>query len=142
MGAIVWLIVAAVLAVLELAAGEFTLLMLAGGALATVGIAVFDVPIWAEVLTFAVSSIGLLVFLRPYLKKRLHRPQALDTSPKALVGHSAEVLEEIGAGSGQIRLEGSIWSARALDPTTTFAVGEHVTVISIDGPTAVVWKEP
>lgn len=142
MGSIIWLIVAAVLAVLELAVGEFTLLMLAGAALATVGVAFFDVPLWAEVLTFAVSAIGLLAFVRPYLKKRLHQPKALDTSPSALVGHRAEVLEEIGKQSGQIRLEGSIWSARALDPTTTFAVGEHVTVISIDGPTAVVWKEP
>lgn len=126
---------------MELAVGELTLLMLAGGALLTAGVGLFDVPVWAEVATFAVSSLGLVAFLRPYLKRRMSKPQALDTSPRALVGHSAKVLEPITPGGGQITLDGSIWSARALDPEESFEVGEHVTVVSIDGPTAVVWKD-
>jgi len=140
-GAIIWFIGALVLAGLELAVGEFTLLMLGGAALFTAGVSLIGVPLWAELLSFALASLALLLFLRPALKKRLHKPAALDTSIKALIGHRAEVLEDITAHKGQIRLDGSIWSARSLDPAHTFEQGEFVSVISIDGATAVVWKE-
>lgn len=141
MGAIIWFIAALVLGGLELLVGEFTLLMLAGGALAGGGVALFGAPLWASALAFAITSLGLLVFIKPALKKWAHKPQALDTSPKALVGTHAEVIEEVGGTGGQVRLDGSIWTARSMDPSHSFAVGERVTVISIDGTTAVVWKE-
>lgn len=141
MGAIIWFIGALVLAGLELAVGEFTLLMLGGAALATAGVALIGVPVWAEFVTFAVAALGLILFIRPAIRRRLHTPKVLDTSPKALVGHRAEVLEEITSSSGQVRLDGSIWSARSMDPTHTFAEGEFVNVINIEGTTAIVWKE-
>ncbi|WP_179948257.1 NfeD family protein [Corynebacterium liangguodongii] len=142
MGALVWFIAAAVLAGLELLAGEFTFLMIAAGAL-TAGVAAFTaIPLWAEVAVFGVSSLAFWVFLRPYLHKRFHAPLLYDDSPRALVGQRAEVIEDITPGSGQVRLEGSIWSARSLDPAETIPAGQHVTVSDIDGPVAVVWKEP
>lgn len=140
-GAIIWFIGSLVLAGLELAVGEFTLLMLAGAALATAGVSLIGVPVWVEFATFAVSAFALLFFLRPALKRRLHKPAALDTSVRALVGKNAVVLEDVTGAGGQVRLDGSIWSARSMDPAHTFTEGEHVNVISIDGATAVVWKE-
>ncbi|KAA8724278.1 NfeD family protein [Corynebacterium spheniscorum] len=143
MSALVWFIIALVLAGLELAAGEFTLLMLAGGALAASGVALFAPPA-ASVAAFAIASIGLLLFLRPFLRKRLTHPDLLDTTPTALVGRSATVLEAIEPGShtGQIRVNGEIWTAESMDPSTDFRPGDRVTVVRIaDGTTAVVWKE-
>ncbi|QGU07438.1 hypothetical protein COCCU_07525 [Corynebacterium occultum] len=121
--------------------GEFTLLMLGGGALAAAGVSLLGAPLWGATLTFALMSIGLMFFLRPALKRHFHSPLMLDTSTRALVGNQAEVLELVDGHSGQVRLDGSIWSARSMDPSHSFAVGERVTVISIDGATAVVWKE-
>lgn len=141
MGTVIWLIATLVLAGLELAVGEFTLLMLAGGALATAGASLFGLPVWAEIVVFGLSSAGLILFLRPWLKRRYLTPSALDTTPNALVGKQVEVLEDITPSGGQVRLDGSIWSARAVSPTTTIPAGEHVTVANIDGPIAVVWKE-
>lgn len=141
MGALIWFLGALILAGLELLVGEFTLLMLATAALATAGVALVDVPLWVEAATFGVSSVLLLVFLKPVLKRHLTKPGVLDTSQRALVGHTAEVLEAIDAHSGQVRLDGSIWSARSLDPSTRFEEGEQVNVASFDGPTAIVWKE-
>ena len=92
-------------------------------------------------MIFGLSSGALILFLRPWLHRRYLKPSALDTSPKALVGSKAEVLEEITPTGGQVRLDGSIWSARAIDPSFTIPAGEHVTVADIDGPTAVVWKD-
>ena len=43
--------------------------------------------------------------------------------------------------SGQVRFDGSLWSARALDPAEVIPAGQVVTVSDIDGPVAVVWKD-
>ncbi|AWB81884.1 hypothetical protein C3B44_05545 [Corynebacterium yudongzhengii] len=140
MGALIWFLAALVLAGLELMAGEFTLLMLAGAALATAGVALADVPFWLEAATFAVSSLALLVLVKPVLRRQFQKPEALDTSSKTLVGKHAEVLEPVDGRGGQIRLDGAIWSARSLDPQISFAEGEMVSVADIEGPTAIVWK--
>lgn len=141
MGALVWFVAAAVLAGLELAVGEFTLLMLGAGALTTAGIALVGVPMWAEILTFALSSAAFWFFLRPYLHKQFRKPNVYDDSPRALVGKRVEVIEAIGPNGGQVRMDGSIWSARSLDPAEQISAGDIVTVTDIDGPVAVVWKE-
>ena len=109
--------------------------------MATAGASVFGIPLWAEIVIFGLASGALILFLRPWLHRRFKKPAALDTSPKALVGSRAHVVEEITSTGGQVRLDGSIWSARAIDPTFTIPAGELVTVADIDGPTAVVWKE-
>lgn len=142
MGALVWFIAAAVLAGLELLAGEFTFLMIAAGALTAAGASLAGIPLWAEVAVFAASSAAFWLFLRPYLHRRFSSPGAYDDSPRALVGTRAEVVEDITPSGGQVRLDGSIWSARALDPAEAIPAGQLVTVSDIDGPVAVVWKEP
>ena len=141
MGALVWFVAAVLLAALELAVGEMTLLMIAAGALTTAVVALAGVPLGVEVAVFAVSSALFWFFLRPPLRKRLETPKVLDETPRALVGQTAEVIEDVAAGTGQVRLDGSLWSARSLDPAEVIPAGTTVTVYDIDGPVAVVWKE-
>ena len=141
MGALLWFIVAAILALAELAVGELTLLMLASGALVTAGVALAGVPLAAEIAVFTVASVLFWVFLRPPLRKRMEKPLVLDETPRALVGSRAEVVEDIVDGIGQVRFDGSLWAARALDPAATIPARSHVTVYDSDGPVAVVWKE-
>lgn len=141
MGPLVWFIAAATLALLELLVGEMTLLMLGAGALTTAAVALAGVPMWAEVAVFAVASVLFWVFLRPPLRRRMEKPLVLDETPRALVGSRAEVVEDIAGGKGQVHFDGTLWSARSLDPAETIPAGSHVTVYDIDGPVAVVWKE-
>ena len=141
MGPLFWFVAAASLALLELAAGELTLLMLGAGALTTAVVALAGLPLWAEVAVFVAASALFWCFLRPVLRRRMDQPMVLDDSPMALVGSRAEVVEDIVAGEGQVRFDGSLWSARSLDPAETIPAGSHVTVYDIDGPVAVVWKE-
>ena len=141
MGPLLWFLAAALLALLELTVGELTLLMLGAGALTTALVALAGVPMWAEVAVFAVSSALFWFFLRPPLRRRMEKPLVLDETPRALVGSRAEVVEDIAGGTGQVRFDGSLWSARSLDPAETIPAGSHVTVYDIDGPVAVVWKE-
>nr|WP_305085953.1 NfeD family protein [Corynebacterium sp. CCUG 51687] len=140
-GSLIWLGIAVAFAVAELAVGEFTFLMIAAGALTTSAIALAEVPLGVEIGAFVVASAGFWFLLRPYLHRRLRRPSAVGELGQSLIGASAQVVEEITPSSGQIQLDGSLWSARAIDPSHTIKSGSTVIVSDIDGPIAVVWKE-
>jgi membrane protein implicated in regulation of membrane protease activity len=139
--AIVWLVASIALAVAEALTGDFFLLMLAGGALAAAGsAAVFDFPLWVDAVVFGVVSLGLLAGVRPALLRRMRSQPALPTNVQALEGKNALVLQEVTSTSGQIKLAGEVWTARPLDSADTYPEGATVTVMQIDGATALVWR--
>lgn len=144
MGALIWLAAAIVLAIAEFAVMDFSLLMLALAALVTAGVAVADVPLWAEVAVFAVSSLLSLAVLKPMLRKRLKSSMNdRNFDAKELEGQSASVVDQVTDGienGGMVNIAGELWSARAAYPGETFAPGEAVQVLNIEGATAVVWK--
>jgi membrane protein implicated in regulation of membrane protease activity len=141
--AIIWLIAGIALAAAEALTGDFFLLMLAGGALATAGIsAVTDFPVWADAVVFGLVSLVLVLGVRPILLRRFAAPPALATNTAALTGKSAVVLEQVAAHEGQVKLGGEVWTARPLDESEVYAPGTTVTVMEIDGATAVVWRGP
>ena len=41
-----------------------------------------------------------------------------------------------------MKLDGEIWTARPYNDDDVYEAGDHVTVMHIDGATAVVWKTP
>lgn len=122
--------------------GEFALLMLGAGAFGAAGGAALGAPFWLQVVIFSVVSIAGLFGLRPYLKRRLlHSTTEPTLDHKALVGSTATVIEQVTTSQGQIKLDGSLWSARTPDPNARLLPGDRVTVADISGVTAVVWKE-
>ncbi len=137
--AVIWLIVALGLAGAEALTGDMSLLMLGGGALAAAGSSLLDVPIWAEGAVFLVVSVLLLVLVRPVLRRRM-TPQSLPTGVKALEGKNALVLDRVARDEGQVKVDGQVWTARPFNDGDVFEPGELVTVMNIDGATAVVWK--
>lgn len=139
--ALIWLIVALGLAGAEALTGDLFLLMLGGGALAAAGgAAVFDWPIWADGVVFLVVSVLLLALVRPAIRKRFSSGPALESGMEALPGKPALVLDRISRHEGQVRLEGEVWTARPLNDDDVYEPGDQVTVMKIDGATAVVWK--
>ncbi len=140
--ALLWFIGAALLALAELVVGEFFLLMLAGGALATAGFsAVTDFPLWVDAAVFLGSSVALLGVVRPVLMRKLHSEPSVEGTVAELEGRSATVTQEITATSGQVRLSGDLWTARPLDPTESYPPGTQVHVAQITGSTAIVWRQ-
>lgn len=137
---LLWLIVAIGLAGAEALTGDMFLLMLSGGALATAGLSwATDLPIWADGVSFLVVSVLLLVLVRPALRKRVSA-EGLPEPVKALEGKTALVLERVARHEGQVKLDGEIWTARPMDDDDVFEPGDHVTVMQIDGATAVVYR--
>jgi membrane protein implicated in regulation of membrane protease activity len=139
--ALIWLIAALVLAGAEVLTGDLFLLMLGGGALAAAGTNwLFDLPIWANGLVFLIVSVLLLVGVRPALRRRLTTGKGLPEPMKALEGKSALVIDRVARHEGQVKLDGQMWTARPLTEDDIYQPGDHVTVVHIDGATAVVSK--
>lgn len=132
-----WLIGGIVLIAAEMLSGDFFLLMVGVGGLAGAGAeAAFGNTIVSAVV-FAVVSIGLVTFARPWLKRRLH-PELVHTNTNALIGRRAVAVSSVDGQGGQVRLDGDVWSARAFDASRPIAPGDSVTVVEIAGATAVV----
>ena len=141
--ALIWLIAGVALAAAEALTGDFVLLMLGGAALATAGVsAATDLPVWADALVFALASLVLVLGVRPALRRRYSNPPALPMGVEALSGKQALVLEDVHALAGRVKIGGEVWTARPLDETEKYEAGSTVTVMQIDGATAVVWRGP
>ena len=117
---LLWLIIAAALVGAEALSLDLVLIMLGGGA----------------------AAAGLLVGVRPIAQRHLNAHPSTTTGAAALVGKSAVVLERVDARGGLVRLNGGQWSARSYDQHQVIAAGSTVSVIEIDGATAVVWDGP
>jgi len=141
--ALIWLIVAFGLAGAEALTGDMFMLMLSGGALAAAGSSwLLNPPIWVDGSVFLVVSVLLLVLVRPVLRRRLTPAKGLPTGVQALEGKSALVLDRVTRDEGQVKVDGQVWTARPMNDGDVFEPGERVTVMHIDGATAVVWKNP
>ncbi|MCW2553949.1 MAG: rane protein [Mycobacterium sp.] len=141
MGALIWLVAALALAGAEALTGDLFLLMLSGGALSAAGAsALFGGPVWVDGAVFAVVSMLLLVLVRPALRRRFAEGTGLLEPMKALEGKNALVLDRVARHEGQVKLEGEVWTARPLNDNDVYEPGDHVTVMRIDGATAVVFK--
>ena len=136
-----WFGLAALLGLAELASLDFTLLMLAAGALVAGGVAIV-VPgmLWLQIVIGLIASAAMLVAIRPLLQRKMHHHGELKTGIAHVVGRSGVVVKEISPdGGGSIKLAGELWTARPFDGTSTIAPGSRVEVMEIDGATAVVY---
>jgi membrane protein implicated in regulation of membrane protease activity len=137
MAALFWLIGGFVLIAAEILSGDLFLLMVGVGALAGAGTEwIFDNTL-VSCAVFAVVSIGLVTFARPWLKNRLHG-ELVHTNADALIGRKAVAVSSVDAQGGQVRLDGDVWSARAFGNQDPISPGQSVTIVEIAGATAVV----
>jgi membrane protein implicated in regulation of membrane protease activity len=134
-----WLIAALLLAGLELATLDLTLLMMAVGAGAASLAAAVGLNVVVQVMVAVVVGVALLAFVRPNIVRRLHAGPTLQNGPEGLVGKSGLVLERVTAHTGRVKLRGEVWSARTFDEATVVEPGQKIGVAEIDGATAVVY---
>ncbi len=133
---VVWLGVATVLAVAELLSLELVLVMFAVAAVAAAALAPF-VPPWVTLIVFGVVSILLLGVIRPRFRRTLHSGPTLTVGHHNLVGRVAVVDEPVSDLAGRVAIDGELWTARTRSGEQ-FDVGARLTVVSIEGATAVV----
>ena len=137
---VVWLVVAALLAVGEVLTLGLVVGLVALGAVAGALVALAGAGIVLQVLAFLVASVALLGLVRPIARAHLRQPRSLRTGTAALVGARAVVLERVDMHGGRVKIGGEVWSARAYDETQVIEPGATVEVFEIQGATALVYE--
>jgi membrane protein implicated in regulation of membrane protease activity len=140
MAALLWLIGGLVLIAAEMLSGDFFLFLIGVGALSGSLAEVLIGDPWISLAVFAVSSISLVTFARPWLRKRFHGTFVPD-NVQALIGGTATALTTVNEHGGQVKLNGEVWSAKSFDDRQVIVPGTPVTVMQISGATAIVWAE-
>ncbi|KUG58381.1 hypothetical protein AVL62_10735 [Serinicoccus chungangensis] len=139
-----WIGAALAFGIVEMTTLDLLFLMLALGALvAGIVAGAIGVGLIWQVLIFAVAS-GLFVFaLRPVALRHLRlEGKGGKILMEGNIGQTATVLEPVSDRDGLVKLRGESWTARAELEGQTFAEGDLVTVVRIDGATAVVAAAP
>ena len=95
-----------------------------------------------QVIVAIAMTLALLWLVRPVAVRHLNPGPAAITGSEALVGSEAVVLSAVTRDGGRVRLNGAEWSARSRDPQQELPAGTRVSVVAIDGATAVVWQDP
>ena len=134
--AIVWAVIFIAALVIESQTAELVAIWFLPGALISLVLSFFNVPVWIQITVFAVLSAALLVlafkFFRRLILKDVGRTK---TDTDLLIGKHARVEEDIDNAQmqGAVKIDGKIWSARMAEDSQTASVGEFVTVESISG---------
>ena len=136
---LLWLIAAGLFAAGEIVSLDLVLLMFAGGALGGMGVALLGGATALQLIAFIAVSGLLLVLVRPIATKHLTNRTPLQIDGVAtLIGRTARVTQEVDASGGRIRMGADEWTARSQHSSETFAVGETVRILQVEGATAVV----
>ena len=125
-----WLIVVAVLLVLEILTLGLTTIWFAGGAFVAFLAGMCQAPLWIQIILFLAVSIVLLIFTRPIVEKHLNNNRE-KTNVDSLVGKH-----------GKVMLNGMEWTARSVSQEGKIPVETKVEVMEIKGAHLVVqeWR--
>ena len=136
---LLWLIAAGLFAAGEVASLDLVLLMFAGGAVGGMALALVGAAAFVQVIAFIVVSGVLLALIRPIATKHLTQgtPLQLD-GVNTVIGRTARVTRPVDIDGGRIRLGGDEWTARTQHSGESFAEGQTVRILQVDGATAVV----
>jgi membrane protein implicated in regulation of membrane protease activity len=140
MAAVVWILVAIVLAGIEIFTLSFVAVYPALGALAATVTALAGGSFGIQLLVVAVVSVGALVLTRKPLLRLMKRMPNVPSNAPSMIGKRAVVVIAIDEGTGQrgqVRVGTEHWSARS-EGEEAIAEGTTVEVVRIDGVALVV----
>jgi len=127
-----WIICAVIFAVLEgIVSGLVTIWFTIGGAAAAVAAIAAPIPI--QIVVFFAVSIALLIFTRPILVKKLKVGREKNYTEQ-LEGKAGLVVDEIKPfHSGQVKVNGIVWTAVGETDQFSANAGEQVEIVRIEG---------
>jgi membrane protein implicated in regulation of membrane protease activity len=134
-----WLIAAGIFFIIEMATIGFLVFWLGIGALLAMVTSFITDSIFIQALVFVITSTLLLIFTRPLVNKFIKIPKEIKTNAYSIIGKKGIVISKINniEGTGQIKMDGEIWSAKS---ATDEDIPENteVEIVEIDGVKAVV----
>ena len=129
----VWAVAAVVFFIIEAATAGLASIWFAAGALAALVSALFNAPLWLQIVWFVVISGVALWFTRPLARKYVNSRRQ-PTNADRVIGTEGYVTERIDniKGSGTVSVSGKLWTARSLSGEI-IEVGTLVTAREING---------
>ncbi|MEG1458767.1 MAG: NfeD family protein [Acetivibrio sp.] len=134
MESVYWLILLAVLLVIEICTLGLTTIWFAGGALAATVVSLTGLDLWVQIVVFFIVSIGLLVFTRPIALRYLNSHRS-KTNYEELIGKTVKITEKVDNFNqmGTAVLNGQEWTARSEEDHIIFSPGDKATIVNIAG---------
>lgn len=134
----IWAIAAGAFLILEAFTMGFLVFWLSIGSLLAMLVSFITDNVIIQTTVFVISS-GILIFATKPLVKKFTQKDTTKTNVYSIVGKKAIVIEDIdwAAGSGQIKFEGQVWSARTTEQVN-ISKGTEVEIEKIEGVKAFV----
>lgn len=134
MAPIYWLVVMAVLLVMEICTLGLTTIWFAGGALIATIAALMGAGFWTQVALFIVVSSLLLIFTRPWAMRYINNHKA-KTNYEGLIGKVIKITETVDNfnQSGTAIVNGSEWTVRSKDDDVIIQPGDKAQIVNIKG---------
>ncbi len=134
MTSIAWLVILAVLLVIEIATLGLTTIWFATGALVAFLMSLAQVNIYLEIVVFLVVSILMLIFTRPIAVKYFNSKR-IKTNYESVIGSVAKVTQTINNfnATGVVVVAGVEWTARAANDNYIINSGSRVIVKEVSG---------
>lgn len=134
----IWLIAAGVFIIGEIITVGFLLFWLGIASLIAMVVSFFTSNVIFQMTVFVISS-AILIFATKPLVKKISRKDNISTNVYSIIGKKAIVIEDINwaSGTGQIKCEGEVWSAKTKEQID-IPEGSEVEIVSIEGVKAYV----
>lgn len=138
---VIWLVVLAILLVIEFLTLGLTTVWFAGGALVAFLVSLAGGPLWLQLLLFIAVSVVLLLFTRPLAVKYLNK-DVQKTNVDSIPGQKGIVTATIDnlKAEGQVTIQGMEWTARAKNGNT-IEKGKVVRVTAVEGVKLIVEED-
>ncbi len=130
----VWLGFFVIMVIVEFATSELVSVWFTGGGLALIVSLIPGTPFWSEIIVFSVSSLFLLLAIRPLAKKKLmKKKENIKFNVDSMIGQKTVVTQKITElKPGLIKLHDVEWTAETADKKT-IEKGTIVKIVDIIG---------
>ncbi|MBR3888578.1 MAG: NfeD family protein [Clostridia bacterium] len=140
-GWFIWLVIAGIFTIVEIATVGFFIIWFGVAAVLTALFSLFMPEAYlVQVVFWAITSVLLVLFTKKFTDKV--KPETTATNVYSIIGKRAVVTTTINNenSTGQIKVDGDVWSAKAEDYDEIIEAGEHVEILRIDGVKVIVKK--
>lgn len=139
-----WLLLAVLLAAIELFTVAFVAGLIAVAAAIAAVAAATGAPVPVQWVVLAVVSATGLGVVRPFAKRALDHgaDDEIRTNADLLIGKEALVVDPVDRDNGRVKISGEVWTARPVEAADHFDTGIRLTVVRIDGAIAIVSQSP
>jgi membrane protein implicated in regulation of membrane protease activity len=130
-----WLILCGIFLIIEIFTTSFLMFWPGIGAFLAFLVSLITDSQAIQISVFSISSILLIIFMKPLVKKFFKSNDTTVMNTDSLIGKTGIVVKTINSaeGKGQVKINGELWSAFTLDENAIINEGERVVIESISG---------